>query len=150
MKLELKHIAPYSIYNLKWYRKRMDSEPEPLYIMTNILREEEYDSSYDVEFNYKEWLSDLVPGMQVEGFPSYMKPVLRPLSDLVKEIEHNGERFVPVERDISFHFIERELCAGNKKIEDVAYMYVQKLFEWHFDVHGLIKQNLAIDINTIK
>ena len=25
----------------------------------------------------------------------------------------------------------------------------QKLYEWHFDIHGLIEKNLAIDINTI-
>jgi hypothetical protein len=27
---------------------------------------------------------------------------------------------------------------------------VQKLFEWHFDVFGLISKGLAIDINTLK
>ena len=30
------------------------------------------------------------------------------------------------------------------------YEMFQKLFEWHFDVFGLIPRNLAIDINTIK
>jgi hypothetical protein len=26
---------------------------------------------------------------------------------------------------------------------------MQKLLEWHFDIFGLIKEGLAIDINTI-
>ena len=30
------------------------------------------------------------------------------------------------------------------------YEMFQKLFEWHFDVFGLIERNLAIDINTTK
>ena len=29
------------------------------------------------------------------------------------------------------------------------YWIAQKLFEWHFDVFGLIEAGLAIDINTL-
>ena len=32
----------------------------------------------------------------LEFFLKYAKPFLRPLSDLTKEIEHNGEKFVPI------------------------------------------------------
>lgn len=104
-----------------------------------------------------------------------VKPILRPLSDLTKEIEVNGERFVPIERLF-------EMVARNKKPEYQKYYYidslnylecshpgtaetltlikydvmknqahlVEKLFEWHFDIHGLIDAGLAIDINTLK
>ena len=30
------------------------------------------------------------------------------------------------------------------------YIEVVKLFEWHFDVFGLIPEGLAIDINTLE
>ncbi len=30
------------------------------------------------------------------------------------------------------------------------YKVVKKLFEWHFDIFGLIPAGLAIDINTLK
>lgn len=35
--------------------------------------------------------------------PSEFKLILRPLSDLIKEIEHNGETFVPIERIFSMY-----------------------------------------------
>jgi len=126
---------------------------------------------------------------------------LRPLSDLTKEIEHNGEKFVPIEwlfnnlvdatDVIEFEFGSNEtpifqiddgwnhcmslkndygyiLCLSfdsNTKsfmlgIESRPgvewcmisnqYEMFQKLFEWHFDLFGLIENNLAIDINTIR
>lgn len=34
--------------------------------------------------------------LDVSGIIPVFKPILRPLSDLTKEIEHNGERFVPI------------------------------------------------------
>jgi len=30
------------------------------------------------------------------------------------------------------------------------YELIQQLYKWHFDIHGLIGQGLAIDINTLK
>lgn len=37
-----------------------------------------------------------------------------------------------------------------KQVYRSGYWLVQKLFEWHFDVFGLIENNLAIDINTLE
>lgn len=98
----------------------------------------------------------------------YFKPILRPISDLTKEIEHKGERFVPIEW---FEIGDDENTSmeydhGNIKLvktldsiakynihNDINYLpygVAQKLIKWHFDVFGLIEKKLAIDINTLK
>lgn len=87
MKLELKHIAPYLPYNLKL----------------------KYVSKYDVD---KLSIESIVTLKQinegsicVNGYKtnnkSYM-PILHPLSDLTKEIEVNGEKFIPIKKLAEF------------------------------------------------
>jgi hypothetical protein len=39
---------------------------------------------------------------------------------------------------------------GEYKKIHLPYSVFKNLFEWHFDVFGLIEQGLAIDINTLK
>ena len=79
------------------------------------------------------------------------KPIIHPLSDLTKEIEHNGERFVPIklfsredQKDIEIAMIESSF------IELLSFYIIQKLIEWHFDIAGLIEKGEAIDVNTLK
>ena len=86
-------------------------------------------------------------------------PILRPLSDLTNEIEHNGEKFIPMEYIMSMNsksFKESlikdrltEALINDLKHNRLQYKYCEKLFEWHFDVFGLIPEGLAIDINTL-
>jgi hypothetical protein len=129
MELERKHLAPYLPYGLKW---KMEGFPgfEQQYFNTRV------------DYSTKK-----------------MKPILRPLSDLTKEIEHNGEKFVPAESVVSFYKgcrsgsdfkIVMDQFTKRLKEQILSYDQVQKLFEWHFDVFGLIESGLAIDINTIK
>ena len=75
-KLELKHLATYLPYGLKIKL--------PYGILTlgnhpNVHKDDQL-------INYGSVIID------------QLKPILRPLSDLTKEIEHNGERFVPLMR----------------------------------------------------
>ncbi len=93
-----------------------------------------------------------------------IKPILRPLSDLTKEIEVNGEKFVPFDKinklfpeyplikdsvcGINTFFIS-DSCELNMLSIYEVYKIYQKLFEWHFDLFSLIKNKLAIDINTL-
>ncbi len=88
------------------------------------------------------------------------KPILRNLSDLTKEIEHNGEKFTPCNKlaDIVTNDWDIEDMECDVQIikdyftmhpTDWPYWLIQKLFEWHFDVFGLIEKQLAVDINTI-
>ena len=88
------------------------------------------------------------------------KPILRNLFDLTKEIEMNGEKFISLDelkKVDGEYFINFE--AGEIYFEDECGLSVyevtrcnkliNKLFEWHFDIFGLINDGLAIDINTL-
>lgn len=85
---------------------------------------------------------------------SKYKLVLRPLSDLTKEIFHNGERFIPRQyfESSGGTFTEYQIFFDKfdkKQLTSLSYNVVQKLLSWHFDVFNLIEKKLAIDINTI-
>ena len=76
------------------------------------------------------------------------KPILRPLSDLTKEIEVDGEKFIPLYR---LQNIDRGFVLSDFDVygyENLKYSVMEKLFEWHFDALGLIPAGLAMDENT--
>jgi hypothetical protein len=79
--------------------------------------------------------------------PQDFKPILRPLSDLTTEIEHNGEKFVPTKE---YHYLRfDEISTFKGGANDLIFMQVREyqiLLELHFDVFGLIDKGLAIDI----
>lgn len=89
------------------------------------------------------------------SFYGVIKPILRPLSDLTKEIEANGEKFVPIVYFEKFNtqidFVKEIKVLQNdiRWLSTTSYLVVEKLLEWHFDIYGLIENNLAIDINTL-
>ena len=141
-----------------------------------------------------------------------IKPILRPLSDLTKDIEYRGEKFVPLkklheldetnyfgnteEKGYKLRFMDKVISVKHNtyklsgteefvvkylvetsNIGDLIYSFsydpelrrflkrddtrsiplgigyqldmFNKLFEWNFDVFGLIDKGLAIDINTL-
>lgn len=85
------------------------------------------------------------------------KPILRPLSDLSKEIEHGGEKFVPIEKIIELDGMINisEINALGRYIQNsglkfVPFSIVEILVIWHFDIADLISKNQAIDINTLE
>jgi len=87
---------------------------------------------------------------------SIFRPVLRPLSDLEREITTiRGENIVPIEwmEDFydthNFHDQCRQLMDDNRWLNHLDYLVVQHLFEWHFDVRDLIGRNLAVSIYSI-
>jgi hypothetical protein len=87
MKLELKHLAPYLPYGLNFYY--FDEERERSYHNSTIdWMEPAQGSIGEVTIGHEDGSEDMQLGD--------LKPILRPLSDLTKEIEHNGERFVPI------------------------------------------------------
>lgn len=167
MKLELKHLAPYLPYELK-IRCGEISHPILTCADTN-----------EFEIAIKEVFIN-----------SAYKPILRPLSDLTKEIEVNGEKFVPLYNICSmqgftmpnikncefefhcqfnktatitmdgwiFRYLDKEksfwlngIAEWSKKHQksNRQLEMFEKLFEWHFDVFGLIEKGLAVDINTL-
>lgn len=96
--------------------------------------------------------------LQISGlvgmcYLSDCKPILRPLSDLTKEIEHGGEKFVPI-RLLRGHGSIEFKCSfifnNSISIYEVNFWIIQKLIEWHFDIAGLIEKGEAIDVNTLE
>jgi len=86
------------------------------------------------------------------------KPILRPLSQLNEEIEHNGERFEPLERlkcpdlgHVDYISNEREdwikKYGHQRWLDAIPYGLIQLLLKWHFDIYGLIELGLAIELN---
>ena len=95
--------------------------------------------------------------------------ILRPLSDLTKEIECNDIQFIPsktlmrlsrndnFEYSLTFAFIRMlklDIEQGNERdlindLNNAPYWVIQKLFEWHFNVFNL-PEHLYIDKSTIK
>jgi hypothetical protein len=77
------------------------------------------------------------------------KPILRPLSDIITKIEHNGEKFVPLDI-LAYLFGYGCLEFDLTDVLNQPYKQIEKLLEWHFDIFGLIEAGLAIDINTLE
>jgi hypothetical protein len=130
MKIELKHLAVYLPYKLRLVARNVVSET-PKRIYSN--------------------LTAMNIMSLVEGDTLY-KPILRPLSDLTKEIEVNGEKFVSLDKLAE---LEEVVCLQytteffDTSMNYLPYWIVQKLLEWHFDIYGLIENGLVIDINTL-
>jgi hypothetical protein len=112
-------------------------------------------------------------GDTMSAYYDSIKPILRPLSDLTKEIEINGEKFVPLVELARIQYPQFGLknkfwyedypnfCSvcdytamntrvWKKSIGHNEFRFIQKLYQWHFDIFGLIDRGDAIDINTLK
>ena len=124
--LTIEHLAPYLPHELKFFPPSMG---------IRIIRQLSVRKIIDA-FG-ADWLIESV------------KPVLRPLSDLTKEINHRGDVFVPVD-----YFLgdDVDIILNAVQINDLSwipYNLIKKLYSWHFDISGLIPAGLAIDVNTL-
>lgn len=124
-------------------------------------------------------INNLTVQLLYELGPSRLTPIVRPLSDLTKPIEHKGEKFVPMTKLLKMegyeHFFEnghkgKNACVIdcwwiNTEFDDkpkpyekfctwhldrVSFEDALKLIEWHFDLADLISKGEAIDINTLE
>ena len=141
MKLEIRHLAPYLPYGLSIDTSHWDNEPSP--IGKNIvagIRGEDFICQYG-------WASTHGRMIEQEYSIYESKPILRPLSDLTKEIEHNGELFIPlyklIKEDKAF---TTDFSFGYKELKVSVYEF---LLEWHFDVFNLREHNLCIYYNEL-
>ena len=132
MKLELKHLAAYLPYGLTG-----------LSIEENLGIEIIKGFSTYGKYNITSLITD-VDDIDITLF----KPILRPLSDLKKEIEVNSEKFVP---NLKMQWMFCSDFNYNQYIlnGNLEFRKMQDLLEWHFDIYGLIDAGLAIDINTL-
>jgi hypothetical protein len=89
------------------------------------------------------------------------KPILHPLSDLVKpclpedktpaeEMEDDLIMGWCVAYDEAYEIITENEETLKAKVKMLPHEMVEWLFEHHFDVNNLIEQGLAVDINTIE
>lgn len=137
-KLTIKHLAPYLPYELKLKEGELSSISNRWNTLKYVDSEmDDYNTSFDM-----------------------VTPILRPLSDLTKEITVNGETFIVTtkirelfDKKDADKFIADFYFYNNigriKVIQTAPYNIVQKLLSWHFDCFGLLEKNLAIDINTL-
>lgn len=195
LKLELKHIASYPIgmdkgLGIQTKTRLSSREGEKLRYRTGKLVGISDITGVEILFNIEDW---------VEDYELYeIKPILRPLSDLIKEIEVDGKKFIPLveiaktalcdttkivgpsktKTDYGVMFdvendddsFKHEVFAYSHEIKMFGRHYrtyphyehtsqilfvpnqlelFEKLYEWHFDIHGLIDSGLAVDINTL-
>jgi hypothetical protein len=153
MKLELKHLAPYLPHKLQVSINKNGWE----YMISGSSNIAELRGLYgdDMCLLYQE-----NEGFDLD-FESF-ELILRPKTDLVKEIEINGKKFVPAlvlwsvsieeEEDFEIYGKIPDYWKNNLNLEfenDLIYREMKYLFKWHFDVFGLIEKGLAIDINTL-
>ena len=161
--IELKHIAPYLPYGLKVTFEGDDLIHEVVGLSI---------ASKGVEL--------------ISQFGDYGRAnikdcrlILRPICDLTKEIEHNGERFIPIMRifggDTYDHDYKYEIGIVEKPIvgkrieisvkglgspvisfsisnilnNPLYYSQWKELLEWHFDIFGLHEKNLCVYYNEI-
>ena len=178
-KLELKHLAPYLSYGLQVLTGdgigKIIGVPDMIINGDVIkvhfgknLKKKKFDfgyggSEYNKPANFGYYyinrivLQNVLDKNDVLDFSdSRAIPILYPLSDLVKPCLPEGKipftRWYPNYPNFSFYeeiaadFIER---IKNDK-EHLTLGDWNWLFEHHFDLHDLIEQNLAIDINTLQ
>lgn len=166
-KLELKHIVGYLPYGLKVKNQ--------FGIFKVLGVRSECSSNNNLMLSYK-FGDDYLWGYSYEN-----KPILRPMTDLVKEIngvvhaielakikmEHNPLRYTTVDKNgeimLKCKLITKpfgkviKVLNGDAWVVYISLSKPERLFTYftnylyknHFDIYGLIEQNLAIDINTL-
>jgi len=126
-RLTIKELAPYLPYDLRMKGRNTEYPLEGCHL--------------DEWFNWGEMTKD--------------KPLLRPLSQLTEEIEHNGERFVPKDKIPNYTKVDENgtlyvLVDGTQWQSNPLrwdYETVNWLISLHFDVFGLIDIGLALPID---
>lgn len=140
MKLKLKHLSPYLPYRLK--------------CEVNKLSQTEIREATGCKLNHLSYINKFVYKVYfgVYGYEfKYIKPILRPLSDLTKDdFEYLNQKLLKKDKFgigdkgqlVAFGCVGLKLKSINN--------YFQYLFKNHYDVFGLIEKDLAIDINLLK
>ena len=136
--LTLEHLSGYLPYGLK--AEMLDYKSD--YV----------GRQYDVIIGVHQWSKNgdwclLTDGGSKPSF-NHIKPILRPLSDLTKEIEVGGNLIKPID-ELSGALSSFNDYQSVIKHKLIMYNDIQVLLKYHFDIHNLIEQGLGIDINTL-
>jgi len=147
MNLKIENVLPYLPYGLIWQRfidKPMVGEPRYV-TMPNPRIIIGHDSEFSV-------MKDRDNGYDLK----LLKPILRPLKDTqTLEVDFNGEEGIFKDNFFGFTnfqaYYNEYLEYGQSYWHNRApYVVVKRLLEYHFDVFGLIEDELAVDINTLE
>lgn len=93
---------------------------------------------------------DLYADIENKTFPEEFIPICRPLSDIAKEIEHKGEKFIPMKKIAIYNPNNMEYLIECVITGLVEYIVLRQLIEWHFDIADLISKGEAINVNTLE
>ena len=136
MKLELKHLAPYSLHRLKGCEHVFTQSPKDtrIFELTAIHPKEKEEFIWD-EVNGKASRIDC-------------KPILRPLSDFKGMIV----RDIKIELELSHNQVMEffGFMDGEIKLDNITLGLYNAMCKKYIDFNGLIEKGLAIDINTLK
>jgi hypothetical protein len=127
-KLELKHLSAYLPYGLKIENQG-----------NKLVRELVCELAHENHIQRKISIGLIL------GMAHINKPILRPLSDLNKDIV--GVFYNDLQDDTLEHLINE---ITNGELPYMSWTFNTFLISKHFDVFGLIKKGLAIDINTLE
>lgn len=78
------------------------------------------------------------------------KLVLRPMSDLSKEIDIDGKKIVPL---YALMNEDKGFCKDDIEVygyESLKVSVYELLLKWHFDIFDLISRGHAVNINDVK
>ena len=154
MKLELKHLVGYLPYGLK-----VQTNKGLLELTTIKNGEPEYPFWCETfgDFENEDYNYSRLKGYRGRGFAiEDVIPILRPLSDLTKEIDgvvhfvELAKMFDGSMHSFSFSYGDCFLKPKNGSIKISDIHLFGYLFQHNFDVYGLIERGLAIDVNTIE
>ena len=145
-KLTIEQLAPYLPYGVQCSYLDILSNRRKTATLTGISKSDGIETTY--KRKYKGCHGDLISfngnnNISILKFKLH----LRPLTALTKEIEVNREKFIPsnvLEYEEEYHYLLLKPLNYNMSFQNGL-----KLFQWHFDVFGLIEKGLAININTL-
>lgn len=149
-KLELKHIAPYLPYGVEAIHDYSDRTMRGIISRIEINKRDNDSIWYDISLKNKKITRDI----SLES----IKPLLRPLSDLYKEIDGEipADILFPKEYYSLIDFYEEHNRENQIQsfIKDglnwcETYSFWEYLLSKHFDVFSLIDKGLAINLNSI-
>lgn len=156
--LKLEHITPYLPYGLKAKLSR-----EGIYNLDSEFFNE-YSNSICTITDLNIYQGKLSGSMSVDistrGYSfdfdelSEINILLRPMSDLILQINHNGDNLIPINKMkhiYGWDYLWYNVISNKEEfnVNALKYSCVKKLLSWHFDIFGLIEKGLAIDINTL-
>lgn len=149
MKLTIENLAPYLPYGLLCYTEgNSDENGKPIISVITGLSHDYViiDGEHEEEYVLYEDVKPLMRRNSRKNFVINVNGFEINVTDEMTKIFGRNDLSVDMDLDI---YIECDGSSGKYISMHDFYDAYSKLFEYRFDVFGLIEKNLAIDINTI-